>query len=251
MRFKKILSFFFIVNLLSSCVSYNNTKKSGNDTIVQSFHSSGFALIYEDLLYKNSSLKTKMDNDKLHVIHNILKKNTVIEISNPQNLKKIKVKVFKKDNYPTIFNLVITKKIADILELDTDNPFIEIVEIKKNKTFIAKKVVTEDEEKNVSAKVVLKTVEVDDISSQKQEKKSTNKNERFIIVIGDFYYESSALKLKQKLFSDGNLGKLQVKRIKKNKFRLISGPFKSFNTLKSAYISLNNLGFHELDINKY
>ena len=216
MKFKKILFIIFTINLLSSCVSYKDIKKSNDDLNIQSFHSSGFALIYDERLYEDSTIKTKMDNDKLHVIHSSLKKNSVIEILNPQNLKKIKVKVFKKENYPTIFNLVITKKIAYALELDTDNPFIEIAEIKKNRTFIANKVVIEDEEKNVSERVVLKSVEVDDISSQKQDKKSINKKESFIIIIGDFYYESSALKLKQKLFSDGNIGKLQVKRMEKN-----------------------------------
>ena len=251
MKFKKILFILLILNLLSACVSYEDTKKSREDLNIQSFHSSGFALIYDTLLYEDSVIKTKMDNDKLHVIHRSLKKNTIIEISNPKSLKKIKVKVFKKEDYPTIFNVLITKKIANILELDTNNPFIEIAEIKKNKTFIANKVVTEDEEKEVSTRVVLKSVEVDDISSQKQDQKSTEKEESFIIIIGDFYNESTASNLKQKLISDGNIDKLQVKRIKKNQFRLLSGPFENFNTLKSAYIGLNNLGFHELDINKY
>ena len=35
--------------------------------------------------------------------------------------------------------LVVSKKVATILELDFDNPFVEILEIKKNKTFVAKK----------------------------------------------------------------------------------------------------------------
>ena len=39
-----------------------------------------------------------------------------------------------------------------------------------------------------------------------------------------------------------------VKKIKDNQFRLLVGPFKNFNTLKSAYISLNNLGFEGLNI---
>ena len=40
----------------------------------------------------------------------------------------------------------------------------------------------------------------------------------------------------------------EIKKIKDNQFRLLVGPFKNFNTLKSAYISLNNLGFESMNI---
>ena len=39
-----------------------------------------------------------------------------------------------------------------------------------------------------------------------------------------------------------------VKKIKKNVYRLYAGPFQNFNALKSTYISLNNLGFEDLNI---
>ena len=39
-----------------------------------------------------------------------------------------------------------------------------------------------------------------------------------------------------------------VKKINNNKYRLLVGPFKNFNALKSSYISLNNLGFEGLNI---
>ena len=39
-----------------------------------------------------------------------------------------------------------------------------------------------------------------------------------------------------------------VKKIKDNKYRLLIGPFKNFNALKTTYISLNELGFEGLNI---
>ena len=42
--------------------------------------------------------------------------------------------------------------------------------------------------------------------------------------------------------------KFSVKRINDNQYRLLVGPFKNFNALKSIYISLNNLGFEDLNI---
>ena len=51
---------------------------------------------------------------------------------------------------------MITKKIAEILELSYDNHYVEVMELKKNKTFIAKKSDTHEEEKNVAEKAPVK-----------------------------------------------------------------------------------------------
>ena len=50
------------------------------------------------------------------------------------------------------------------------------------------------------------------------------------------------------LIKKTNINNIYVKKINDNKYRLFVGPFKNFNTLKSAYISLNNLGFENLNI---
>ena len=41
-----------------------------------------------------------------------------------------------------------------------------------------------------------------------------------------------------------------VKKVNNTKYRLFAGPFKNFNALKNIYISLNNLGFENLNIIK-
>ena len=41
---------------------------------------------------------------------------------------------------------------------------------------------------------------------------------------------------------------ISVKKITKNKYRLMAGPFDNFNALKTIYISLNNLGFEDLNV---
>ena len=64
-------------------------------------------------------------------MHSFLKRNTPIRIINPENLKEIEAKVSKKAVYPKIFNVVVSQKIAEILELDVSNPYIEVLEIKK------------------------------------------------------------------------------------------------------------------------
>ena len=79
--------------------------------------------------------------------------------------------------------------------------------------------------------------------------KKSEKNEGlFIIIISDFYYEDSAQKLKNELSKKTNINNFDIKKINNKKYRLFAGPFKTFNTLKTSYISLNNLGFENLDI---
>ena len=60
-------------------------------------------------------------------------------------------------------------KIATILELDLSNPYVEIIEIKKNRTFVAKKTDTFEEEKNVAAKAPVDEIKMDDLSNSKNQ----------------------------------------------------------------------------------
>ena len=182
-------------------------------------------------------------------MHRLLKKNTSIKIINPTNGKVVETKVFKTGKYPKIFNLVISEKVASILEMDINNPYIEFLEVKKNKTFIAKESNIFEEEKNVTEKAPVVDIKVDDLTKSVQKiEKDIKKNNSFVIVISDFYYIDSANNLKEELIKKTGIKQFQIKKIKQNKYRLSIGPFKNFNALKLTYISLNNLGFDDLNI---
>ena len=233
---------------LHSCADYKTdriTKKEEK----QYYSSIGFALIYSDHHYLNKVVNKKIKNGDSVVMHNLLKINTPIKIINPDNSKFIETKIYKKADYPKIFNVVISRKIASFLELDFNNPYVEIIETKKNKTFIAKKSETFEEEKNVSEKAPVDAIKMNDLSKDdaKTEKK-TNKKSNFILVISDFYYEESAINLKKDLVKKTKMNNISVKKINNKKYRLLVGPFKNFNALKTTYISLNNLGFDDLNI---
>ena len=79
-------------------------------------------------------------------------------------------------------------------------------------------------------------------------KKVESKN--FILVISDFYFLVSANNLKKELLKKTKMSNISVKKINNKKYRLLAGPFKNFNALKTTYISLNNLGFEDLNIYK-
>ena len=233
---------------LNSCADYK-TDRTTKKKEKQYYSSMGFALIYSDHHYLNKVVNKKIKNDDFVVMHNFLRINTPIKIINPDNSKFIETKIYKKADYPKIFNVVISKKIASLLELDFFNPYVEIIETKKNKTFIAKKSETFDEEKNVSEKAPVDEVKMNDLTKDvtKTEKKANKKN-NFILVISDFYYEESAINLKKDLVKKTKMNNISVKKINDKKYRLLVGPFKNFNALKTTYISLNNLGFENLNI---
>ena len=271
MRLIKISVFFFLLLALSSCannkkVVYDND--SGQFILVEKkqkeekffFHNShGFALIYDLNLYKegviNKKLDIRKDIDKrlnateVIVMHSFLKKGTPVKIINPENSRVIETKIHKLANYPKIFNVAISKKTAKNLGLDFNNPYVELFEVKKNKTFVAKEGVIFDEEKNVAEKIPVDKIKMDDLSKEKTSVKTNiPKKNKFILVIADFYYFDSANNLKNDLIKQTKIRNFLIKKINDNKYRLSVGPYKNFNALKFAYISLNNLGFEDLNI---
>jgi len=248
MILKKLYFVLAICTSLYSCADYQipneKVKKQKNY-----FFSSGFALIYNENLFDNKIINKKMKNDNIYAMHSLLKANTRVKITNPINSKFIDTKIHKKAEYPEIFNIIITEKIASILELDLNNPYVEVSEIKKNKTFIASKTNTFDEEKNVADKAPVDEIKMDDLTKSSDTYiKPAFKNNNFNIRINDFYYETSAVNLKNTLVNKTKFNNIIVKKINNNKYRVIVGPFKNFNALKTAYISLNNLGFENLNI---
>ena len=248
MKLNRIIIIFVLLFFINSCADYSNTKK--NELSNKIFYTSkGFALIYEENLHKQKIINKKIDNDGIVILHSFLKRNTPIKIINQTNSKSVKTKVHKNAKYPKIFNVVISRKIANILELDENNPYVEIIEFKKNKTFIAGEVEIFDEEKKVATKVLINEIKMDDLSVITNEETKENFEEvNFILVISDFYYIKSAENLKKNLITKLNNNDLNIKKITNNQYRLFAGPFKNFNSLKSTYISLNNLGFDELNI---
>ncbi len=98
-------------------------------------------------------------------------------------------------------------------------------------------------------KIPVDEIKMDDLSKEKVDvKTNVPKKNKFILVIADFYYFDSAKNLKNDLIKQTKIRNLLIKKINDNKYRLSVGPFKNFNALKLVYISLNNLGFEDLNI---
>ena len=206
----------------------------------------GFAYIYSE-----EDKKKGIDNNKDLIGHKKLKLGTTVKVINPDNDKFIKLKVNKRVTYPDFYEILITESVANQLELNKDVPYVEIQKKKKNKSFIADRAVTFNQEKKVNIKVPVAIVKIDNISKNKNLK--VKKNINFTIIIASFYSRESAIVLKNNLlkkYKDLSSNKISVIKVKKNNFDLRTGPYSSINSLKNEYIILKRHGFEQLDILK-
>jgi hypothetical protein len=212
------------------------------------FSSKGFALVYDNSVFESNIVDKKLNNGQNYVLHPFLKNNTLVSISNPFNSKSLTAKIRKTINYPSIYNIVITKKMADKLELDINNPYVEVLSIRVNDKFIAKEASIFNEEKKVANKAPITSININDMSSSKPEIKFKKKKPSYIIDIAEFYFFESAETAKNRFKKEANLENIKIKKISKNKFKVYSGPHAYFNSVKDAYFSLNELGFENLNI---
>ena len=247
-------NFFLIllIVLITSCTS-NNYKTVNVDPILEKFSNNGFALIYNDKLYNDKIISKKMDERDLIIFQRNLRKGTSVKITNPFNSKTIIAKVGKKANYPSFNNSVVSIRISKELEIDINEPYIVIEEIRDNASFIAKKAKTFEEEKKVADKAPVDSISVNDLNDtdKKKIKKKINNEFKYVIKIADFYYLNTAKQMVKRIKSELNIKKTDINKINENKFRVFTGPYLSLKALQKAYNSIETLGFENIELIKY
>ena len=247
-------NFFLIllIVLITSCTS-NNYKTVNVDPILEKFSNNGFALIYNDKLYNDKIISKKMNERDLIIFQRNLRKGTSVKITNPFNSKTIIAKVGKKANYPSFNNSVVSIRISKELEIDINEPYIFIQEIRDNASFIAKKAKTFEEEKKVADKAPVDSISVNDLNrtDEKKIKKKINNEFKYVIKIADFYYLNTAKQMVKRIKSELNIKKTDINKINENKFRVFTGPYLSLKALQKAYNSIETLGFENIELIKY
>ena len=241
MKFK----FFFLFIIILSCSPQLTTINQS-----KTYTSKGFAYIYNEDDFNQKIIKGKMNNNIMQISHQFLKTGTLIKISNPKNKKNIVLKNIKRIRYPDFYKILITKQVAEELDLNLEIPILEIIEIKKNKSFIAKKAKIYKEEEQIPSKAPVDSVKISNISKNKINN-TKKKKDQIYILIGSFYSIETANFLKQRIkvdVPDFNFKKLRIKKINNKETQVISGPYISVNSLKNDYIKLKSFGFEELDI---
>ena len=155
-------------------------------------------------------------------------------------------------NFSNFYNSVITHRIVKILELDTSEPYVEIVLISKNSTFIAKKAKTFEEEKEVANKVPIDGIKISNLIEDEKTitKKNPSSKFKYSIKVADFYYKKTAELMLNRIKSETYLKNIQIKEISKTKYRVLLGPFNDINSLKESFEKINSLYFENLEIIK-
>ena len=250
MNYRKFILIFFF-SFLVGCEQYNSNKKIKDLNLTKKYKNYGFALVYNDILKDEKIISKKIDNRALVIFHKRLKKNSFVKITNPKNQKTIIAEVTSnKANFSDFYNCVVTTRIAEELSLDLEDPYIDLVLISQNSTFIAKKAETFNEEKNVAEKAPVENIKIDNLGSDKKKKKTVTKvkNIKYSIKIADFYYKDSAQNMINRIIDETNIKNPIIKKLSKTKYRVLLGPFDDIKKIEDTFNEIKLLDFENLEI---
>jgi hypothetical protein len=251
MNYKSILIVFFI--FLLGCEQNNLKKNVVNKEIMSKYKNSGFTLVYDPVLKKEKKISKKIDNKSLFIFHKNLKKNSFVKITNPINQKTVIAEVISnKVRFSDFYNSVITSRIADELSLNLNEPYIDLVLISQNSTFIAKKAKTYNEEKKVAEKAPVDGIQIDNLGDVNQPKNEAKKDNIFSysIKIADFYYKDSAKNMSDRIIDETNITNPVIKTISNTKYRVLLGPFNDIKKLEDSFNEIKSLDFENIEILK-
>ena len=249
----KILLLILTSFILVGCNQDNQNKDLIKFSPEQKYKNTGFTLVYNNNLKKEKKISKRIDNRALIIFHKSLQKDSFVKITNPLNQKTIIAKVISnKVKFSEFYNSVITKRIAEELSLNLNEPYIDLILISQNSTFIAKKAKTFDEEKNVAEKAPVDGIKIDIISDAKTKNKKIIKDSifKYSIKIADFYYKDSAERMINRIISETSVKDPSIKKLSKTKYRVLLGPFNDIKKLEESFNNIKLLNFENLEILK-
>ena len=247
MKFRYIF-FLFILVFISGCEQYSGTSKKLKFKPEVKYRNTGFALIYNE----NLDLK-KLDQRSLEIFHKSLKKKSQVKITNPSNGKSLIAQI-KSNNvkFSNFYNSVISERIAEDLEINPLEPYVEIVLISKDSTFIANKAKTFDEEKKVAEKAPIDGIKISSLNESKENIKIKKSDQKisYSIKVADFYYKKSAFLMIDRIKSETTIKTIKLVELSKNNFRVLLGPFNDIKSLQESFEQMNSLNFENFEILK-
>ena len=248
-RFLLLIITFFI---LSACNQELDKNKRINIFSGQKYKNTGFTLVYSNKLKKEKKISKKIDDRSLVIFHKNLRKDSFVKITNPSNQKTIIAKVISNNvKFSEFYNSVITNRIAEELSLNLDEPYIDLVLISQNSTFIAKKAKTLEAEKKVAEKVPVDGIKIDNLGAEIEKKEQTNLVKfSYSIKIADFYYKDSAENMIKRIKNETKLKDPIIEKLSNTKYRVLLGPFSDIKKIEESFNEMKSLNFENLEILK-
>ena len=248
MKFKNI--FFLITFLLFiSCDQVNTNKKSKlSFKPEKKYKNIGFTSIYNE----NLGLK-KLDQRSLQLFHNSLKPKSQVKITNLLNNKSIIAEIkSNKVKFSNFYNSIITNRIAEELEINPLEPYVEIILISNASTFIANKAKTFAEEKEVAQKAPIDGIQISNLNGVGEVKAKSNLKQKFSysIKVADFYYKESANLMIDRIKTETSIKDVELIELSQSNYRVLLGPFNDINSLRESFEKMNSLNFENLEILK-
>jgi hypothetical protein len=240
--------FIFVILFITNCTSINLNNNKTSLMLKNNFSNKGFALIYNKNHYTNKIITGEIDERSLVIFQRNLEFKTKVKITNILNNKSIIASVGKKFDYPLFNNSVLSIRIANEIELDVNEPYIEILEISSDSMFVAKKAKTYEEEKNVASKAPVNSISINDLNNTTTNKKEINKKFSYNIKIADFYFKDTARMMTDRIINETTIKHPKIKKISKEKYRVYLGPFNNINSLQKSYNDINILEFDNIEI---
>ena len=246
MNYKSILLIILSLTFYSCENNIGNNSKKINLNLEKKYRNTGFALIYNDKL-KNIK---ELHNRSLDIYHKSLKKRSIVKITNPKNgnylIAEVKSNRVKFSNF---YNSILSLRIAEDLELDFNEPFVEIILISKDSTFVAKKAKMFEEERSVAEKAPVDGIQINDLNIVESKKKiKTNKNFSYSIKVADFYYKDTAQVMVKRIKDEVLIKNINIIKLSEIKYRVLIGPFNDIKSLKDAFEKMNFFNFENLEL---
>lgn len=249
----RILSIIFFTFFLIGCEQNSFNKNLANQNKLSKYKNSGFTLVYDNILKQEKKISKRINNRSLFIFHKNLKENSFVKITNPKNQKTIIAEVISnKAKFSDFYNSVITLRIAEEISLDLKEPYIELVLISQNSTFVAKKAKTFKEEKKVAEKAPVDGIQIDNLGETIDPKEEITKDSVFnySIKVADFYHKDSAKNMSDRIINETNIKNPIIKRISNTKYRVLLGPFNDIKKLKESFNDIKSLNFENIEILK-
>jgi len=244
------LNFIILVCIFLFSCEQSSFNKPKTDIIdfENRYKNSGFALIYNQKFDKIKELEKR----SLNIYHKSLKKRSLVKIINPQNNKFIIAEVkSNRVKFSNFYNSVLSLRIAEELELNSEEPYIKIILIPKNSTFVAKKAKMFDEEKKVAEKAPVDGIQINDLNTKKEKKDITNDtNFSYSIKVADFYYKDTAQLMVDRINNETSINNTSIIRLSETKYRVLIGPFNDIKSIRDSFEKMNSFKFENLEILK-
>ena len=184
-------------------------------------------------VYEKTGFAGVSKNNK---IISYLQKDSLIKITNKNN--KIS-KVYKVDEQLKSTDsriIYLPEIIYDEISLNREFPLVLVQSMRENKSFIAKKAKTFDEEKKINKKVKIETIEVLKIDNEKVITK------KIFLDFGPFYYKTYSETLFRLLSLNIKNKKLIYKDYAPKNHIISIGPLKNLTEYDNIYLKLGKIG---------